>query len=218
MDPILALTIGSLLVNTAGNLFSKPAKRNFNANKIFPNIKQGVLENTEAVTAPIRMNAGEAASARGLTGGAAAQVVAQAEAPVRTAANQKLTDIWSQLKIQEEQSRYQDRQDQRAWVGSIFGDVAGGGAALASGMIQQKYDDKLIAILSGDTGGATGQAQKPASTVGGLFGGPKPILKTKQGGGGMNAASFMQTPKRRRIANQYSNPFNLLGIGEYAVE
>jgi hypothetical protein len=215
MDPVTALTIGSLLVNLGGNIFSRPKKRNFNANKIFPSIKQGVLESTEAITAPIRQNAGEAATARGLTGGAAAQVVAQAEAPVRAAATQRLSDTWTQLKLQEEQSRYQDSQNQRDWWGQMFGDIASGGAALASGITQRKNDDKLLSILSGDAGGLSGSggAQKPSGNTLGLFGG-KPMLKTKQGVGGLNAMSFMQTPKRRNVRNQFSNPFSF-GLGEF---
>jgi hypothetical protein len=217
--PILAaLTIGSSLLNLGGNLLSRPKRRRFDAAKIFPGIRQGILQNVEAVTSPIRQSAGQSAEARGLTGGAGAQVVAQAEAPVRAQAQSDLSSAWTQLKLQEEQSRYEDEMAQRQWRGQLFGDLAGAAGAVASGMVQQQYDDKLLGILSG--GGQT--AGQPAG--GRLFGIKPPSLQSPQsrqaiGGGlkggiyGKNGISFMQTPKRRRVANQY-DPLQIFGLGQ----
>ena len=224
MDPATILMIASLATNLAGNVAGRPKKSKFNADKIFKALQNAEGQSLEAQLSTLRQTVGENSALRNLSGGAAAQIMAQAESGPRAASASRLASALADLKMKEAIIKDNDRNSQSQWLQGILGDAAGGMGAFAGALNAQKQNKSMMdlyksALTLDGTPGKAAANSSPIKSMNLLGGSP---LSTKSNaslgtalggkvkGGGTNAiASFMPYRSRNRLEvghNQWNKP------------
>ena len=195
-------------VNVIGNLLSRPSKdTGYDPNRIFALIRQKMLAETEKQAERARSTSSLAAQARGLTGGASAQVMGEAEGPIREAVAPALSELWANILEKSAALKEAQKERRRQWTQDFAGDIgsaaAGIGAFLQAQKNAKELQDKLTSL--GDTfregmRDMRGQVSKPTVSSGSLHS----VDYSPTGGDNPLAHIDFASLLRKRDANQYS--------------
>lgn len=233
--PALALALGSLGLNLAGNIINKPQEPEFDIEKLMALLRESEAKNLSATTSSIAQTAGQNASARGLDGGAAAQIITQAQAPAVANSAASLNNTYADL-LQKKMAMKNDYRNQKAqWLGGLFNDAAGAvstyGAYSAEndslsklqkifGIDNQtpKEEPKTMTSSTGQTlyklrsGGYGGLDSGGASGPDDFVGNTPRKVGGQQGGGGLpNAYGKFSGFElfRKQFGDRWQSPFDL---------
>ena len=149
MDPLTLLAIGSAISSIIGRTLERPKRPSTDWANIQRNLEAGIQRRISGEATGAQQQAGQIAASRGLTGGAAAQVVAQSGAPVRAAGEAEMMRIGADIMRAQGQERDAYNQRKSEWGAGMLGDVAEGLGGLAGMLAQRKNLEAIYEILSG---------------------------------------------------------------------
>ena len=154
MDP---MTIAYLLsgaggaTSLLGNIFAKPQETTFDPQQIIRMIEASYGRRLSSQAGSARRRAGIGAEARGMRGGAAAQIVEQAEAPLRASFESAIPQISADLFAKKSMLDDQYNANKSDWLKNIFGDLGGTMGAIGGAVGQREMmNDLLKKLLSGE--------------------------------------------------------------------